>query len=273
MLSTLGQGGGGGITMQQVIQIAVFALIFGGSALSWLFRKLAEKSKQRDQTMQQQRQTEETLRTGRFENGRAQAATQAAPLPTSTDEARRRLQEIATKRRAQLERAARGEPSPASAPAPAAPPSRSPVPPPARARPLKPAKRDPSRSEQSRPPTKPQPQAQREAMPELQRNLPRERTQAQDNAGRAAERQHQAQRAEAKRQLIEGQEPSARERAVAAAGLQPVMGQPDPAAAPIAELRGLLGETLSGDGNQWRRAVVMAELLKRPLCERNFDEP
>lgn len=287
MLTTLGQGGGGGgITMQQVIQIVVFALIFGGSALQWIFRKLAEKAKQRELTMQQQRQREEMLRTGRGQAGPAdaeQASPTAVPaptsLPTSADEAKRRLQEIAAKRRAQLEQAARGGPAPRPAvPAPAPRQSAprqaaSPVPPAP-----KPPKRDRSRSEQSRPPTRPQAEAQRQAMPELQRPQQRERSKAENAAGRLAERQHQAQRAEAQRQLVEGQEPSARERAVTAAGNQPGMSSGTAQAAPVAAaaVRTAVGGANGPGGeaiNEWRRAFVMAELLKRPLCDRNFDEP
>lgn len=174
---------GGGPTTQQLIQLLVVILIFGGSAIRWVITNLAEKAKEkRKKDLLQQRELE-AIRTGRpapsplSDSGSPGEIVSPEPVsaskvstapsagqPNSDDEAKRRLQQLADRRRAELERMAKrqsqGGVGPFKGGRPPSPaelatgrPSGSPPPPTRRA--------EPPRQQQSRPQqSRPQPQQQ-----------------------------------------------------------------------------------------------------------------
>lgn len=105
----LAQSGGG--NAPNYIQIIVFALMISISVISWLVKVIAQKREEAKVIAAKRRRQEEMLRTGRMEDGtpiEAAPAPVAAAGPASHDEARRRLQEIAQRRRAELEQTGRG---------------------------------------------------------------------------------------------------------------------------------------------------------------------
>lgn len=107
MQAFLAQAGG---NTPNYIQIIVFALMISISVISWLVKVVAQKREEAKVRAARKAREEELLRTGRAEDGRPTSqplAPVAAPIPASHDEARRRLQEIAQRRRAELEQMAR----------------------------------------------------------------------------------------------------------------------------------------------------------------------
>lgn len=117
IVQTLAQGGGGGGNNAfSVLKLVLVLVVLSFSAIGWILRKAAEKRAAREVQVRRARQQEEMLRTGRAEPERSSTpARQADAPPVSAqttytpsagapahDEARRRLQEIAAKRRAEL---------------------------------------------------------------------------------------------------------------------------------------------------------------------------
>ena len=134
MLWFLAQGGnpnpGGGGFSPQWIRYAIWAIIIGITVLSWLMRFIAQKRQEAQAKAARRRREEEVLRTGRSEDGSPVSTTAHTVLtagPAGHDEARRRLQEIAQRRRAELEQMARQQ-QPRQAPPAVAPPMARPAP-------------------------------------------------------------------------------------------------------------------------------------------------
>lgn len=116
----LAQSGGG--NAPNYIQIIVFALMISISIISWLVKLIAQKREEAKVIASKRRRQEEMLRTGRTEDGspiETAQATVAQAGPASHEDAKRRLQEIAQRRRAELEQMSRGGPG-----VPPAPPAR-----------------------------------------------------------------------------------------------------------------------------------------------------
>lgn len=120
-----GGGGGGGGGGFNYIRIAAIVLMVSISVISWLVRVLGKKREEARERIAKRRREEELLRTGRTESGSPASipiAPVAANVPASHDEARRRLQEIAQRRRAELQQMAqRGETGAAPPASPVAP--------------------------------------------------------------------------------------------------------------------------------------------------------
>lgn len=107
MQAFLAQAGG---NTPNYIQIIVWALLISISIISWLVKVIAQKREEAKVRAARKAREDELLRTGRTEDGipvSQPIAPVAAAGPASHDEARRRLQEIAQRRRAELEQMAR----------------------------------------------------------------------------------------------------------------------------------------------------------------------
>ena len=262
MLAILAQSGGPQWT--NYIQIIVIVLAVRASAVGALLKKLAEQRAVRNQKLARERERETMLRTGRVDEQREQreaefaAQTSAPPLPNIVpeDEARRRLQELAQRRRAELaemERRARSSDAPTRPMAQAE--RRSPKPPP----PTRPAAPTPQSEQDVR-------RARAEAAKDKAA-----RDKAARKAAAAAERQReqerrrreQAEREQARREADEVPHLS-HERTIDATAISNLsarggMGQRGRAGA---------GMGVAMTAEEWRKAFITAELLKPPLALR-----
>lgn len=118
----LAQSGGG--NSPNYVQIIVWGLLISISLISWIVKTLAQKREEANVRAAKRAREQELLRTGRTESGQpivSAAAPVAAAGPASHDEARRRLQEIAQRRRAELEALARQSSPATRTPPPVAP--------------------------------------------------------------------------------------------------------------------------------------------------------
>ncbi len=259
------------------IQLVFLVLVFGASGLGWLFRILKEKHKQKQLQDQRRRLENEALRTGRPVRlddetlaGTTRVETTGAPppppLPQGPQDVKRRLQELAQRRRAELEELRRR--AQAGTAQPSAPPAPRPVP---QARPVSPQPgygpaQSPAEIAERR---RRQIRAQREAQAHAQ---------AEARAAAARRQQEQQQRAEAEahtRRRIAAAQQAAESRADSVA--------PSSQAQPIVPARTAAGggATRRGIGSAalgamppagtpegaaaWRQLIVATEVLGTPV--------
>lgn len=252
----------------QLVVILIFVLM---TVISWSYRKFKEHQANQARKTAAARRREQLLRTGRVDDEpelptRTVIATaQPAGSPNVHDDARRKLQELAAKRRRELEEIARRSsggstiaPAPASGqrpgfpaarPRPAsAPPTPSFSPPPQR---TKPASR-PQPTPKPRPARSPSPAeaARRDAESAARAAAARERAMRQ-RAAEASEQADRARRAQAAADADQSAIAAAAASRSVAQGLRPT---------PLGAAGGGL--------DQWRRAIVLMEVLGPPAADR-----
>lgn len=295
MFSVLAQSGsGGGPNWAAWAKILIFAIFIGFSVLSWIFKQLKEQNARKEVIRQRERAREEMLRTGRTEqgvpSGQALEADMQMQMPVSADDAKRRLQEIAAKRRAELERLARSQGAggaggsagapPTSAPPMSPQPARMPprpasMPPVAKAGPM-PAPVDLARQreEENRRRSAHQKAVRKAAEAEKRKAAAAAKVRAREAEARADEAR---QSDYAEQVAMEGRR--AASAAAASAGPSSGSGAGDGSAAQAAATAGrgmsaidsALTRTSAGAGQaaDWRRAFVLSELLRPPVTERD----
>jgi len=252
MLWHLAQSGGGGAS--NYVQLIVWALLISTSVIGWLVRLIAQKREEARVRLERRRQEEELLRTGRGDEiapARPAMTAAAAPGPASHDEARRRLQEIAQRRRIELQQMA--------GPASSAPPV-GPRPPTA---PIAPA----SRPFQPRPDMRPRPEAPVRSKP-TQKQEQRQKQKPQQ--GRPQQQPRPSTLAE---KLME--QPAAPGGAYAVAPQPPAPAVPTgpSAAVPRRGVSVVVGRATSADGvESLRKALALAEILSPPVSMRTADD-
>lgn len=287
----------GGPQWQSYIQLLVVALFLLSSVFGWLFKRMKEQREKREAEALRRRLQEETLRTGRPMSASMSAQPSASPSstlqPSIEDEAKRKLAELAARRRRELaEMMKQSGGGGASGGAggrtgsPAAPVG--PVSTPGSSWTARPANTASSPTSRTAPPTA-QPmnrpkqadrlgKAVRPQSIEQQQRTQRERV-ANDKADRdAAVRQGAKQQELARRQKEEARERAERERERREADDVPHMRRdavdPSQADSPAMARMAAAAKAAGGisAGSDWRRAIVMAELLNRPLALREPDE-
>ena len=114
MLWLLAQGGGRtGIPWQQLISILFGVFMVLGTVIQAMIKAGKERQAKQKLELERRRRQDEYLRTGRMPPGTpaseqvAAESSQSAGFPSSDDEAKRRLAEIARRRREELEKLAR----------------------------------------------------------------------------------------------------------------------------------------------------------------------
>ncbi len=111
----LGQSG----NTTNYIQLIVWAILISISFIGWLMKMIVQKRAESKVITGKRQRQDDMLRTGRTEGGgpvEMSAPPAASPTPVSHEDARRRLQEVAQRRRAELEQMRqRGEQAPGSA--------------------------------------------------------------------------------------------------------------------------------------------------------------
>ena len=251
------------MTSQQWVHVTIIIIVMGMSAISWAVRRFRDYQAKQQVKAAQQRQREQILRTGRGDANLESPVLLAPPVPARPDvsaspggsvhdEARRRLQELAQKRRAELEamarRAAAGQPS-QRPPAPRAPQrgsSRPPAPP-------APVVRAPKSDPQSRQ-TQASEDARRRADKQARAAEQRRRTE-QDKAAQARDERDAAVRSEPS--LLDESASDAAFRQASEAARQPT------ATSALTRI-GLGAATPARNIEQWRRAIVLMEVLGPP---------
>lgn len=267
---------------QQWVHLIIILIVASMSVIGWIVRRVREYQIQQQARMEQQRRREHALRTGRTELDDAESlapqviamqrsGTAAPPRGSESihDEARRRLQELAQKRRAELEamarRAAGQAESPPTSPRPPTAAQRPAAPRPA-TRPVRPAAPGPGGAF-------PAPIGRAESDAAEARRRAEKKARAE-----AARRQALAEQAEERRAATEARAAQeARSRAESAGAAAPTValeaeaGGPrrPPAGAgagPALPALGRLSAGIGGAGamDQWRRAIVMLEVLGPP---------
>lgn len=238
----------------QYIKLIIILLFVGFSVASFLYRKFKEQQQQQQAKLDALRRREQMLRTGRVEQdesfpqpGSIEPPPQQQPRPeTPHDEARRRLQELAAQRRRELEamtrRAAGGPPTQAPSP----PPVSRPFP----ARPI---------ATRTTPPRSPVP-------PRQTGNPNNAAEQARRQAQKAAKAEEARNRAERERQARD--ERARATQALAADSASQPSAEPSPSSlsSPTGAIRILAAGVPVGSRRpeDWRRAIVMMELLAPP---------
>jgi hypothetical protein len=278
MLETLAQygssGGSGGWINAGTIKVLFWALFFALAGIATVVRKAKEARAKRDTELRRQMRDEQVLRTGRPDAPPALPNVASPTMrPSTAEDARRKLQELAERRRRELaemmRRAQQGKAATGgSMPAPPTPPQARPLP-----RPM---------------PQRPAPPTMRPApIPQAQRNvITPPRTFAEENLRRKqqAETKRRAEReADARRQVVEEQKTlrdaadrSARETAPASTP-NAYQSAPVAKAAATAARQAVVGAALSRVGGstsaaEWRRAIVLSEILHAPVALRPTDE-
>lgn len=275
------------MTLQQVIQILFLVLFIGGPIFSAVAKKMQEAKVKREREIQIRKRQEEMLRTGRSaDDVPAPVATSLDGRPASEAEALRRLQELARQRQAQ---SSQPQPGPVLPPVP----GRATQPRPAQPRPVvqrpAPQRTGPQRPGQPRPgqPRPGQAGPGQRAAGQAERSGPRT-----PDRGRAAPSEPQTSSARDSRfDAPTTAAPDSRAEAGArASGASVGAGEPSttgnaPLAGP-ALLASILARSRTdlpvpggnapagGQGNarvinELRRAIVMREVLDKPLCLRD----
>lgn len=256
-------------------QIIIFIIVMLGYAVAHVAKKLQEQAEIKRAREEAHRRHLESLRTGRVEDTTAAGAPAAPrqPEPVSHQEATQRLKELAERRREQLEELRRRAMGQARTPsAPSAPPVAPPRPAPARAAPV--PRQRPQQAPRSVPQqgdTSPRP-IDRPAPVQKSRQSPAQRPAAREQ-GRGP-RPAPAQRSrpvEAERTT----ETVIAERAAAyrAADAQAAADEAMRPAAPATPARAALGKLLVAGAKpglaEWRRAMMLRELLSPPVAMRD----
>lgn len=296
-------GSGGGIPWGQIIQILFVLLIFGGGAIQRVYKSAREKSKKRQALEAQRRREEEALRTGRMstqggaqviphmgpnmgpppdaEMGRPVATSMGGPMGgpamggpsgpgtivAGDDEAKRRLTELARRRREQIEQMTRGQPPPTQTTS-----TQVPSPTPGRVRPA------PQPASQPMSPSRPTPPV--VAVPGPSGSGGRQGNRQQKKEGSKKEQRKARPSAEISSvgsdtwlsgpKIGERRSQLDRERDLMTAAEAAASG---PAPAPPTTMRstliGALRVGAGGSTEELRRALILGEVLGRPLAERD----
>jgi hypothetical protein len=279
MMHTLAQSGGGNWLSPGAIKGLAFLVFILVSLLGQVFKKINEKKAKYAAEQARELRREEQLRTGRDETGafagsgdRPQAQVQSQSQESATaDDARRKLQELAERRRRELAEAMRRSPQGGNAPArPGAQAPARKVPPMIAGTPTPPSMRPP----QPRPAPGGSTFAPRQ--PATEREVRRGR---EDQSNRKA-----AQQAAARRKAQE-QQPLRPE----VAPYEPIQASSTPTAYQIAPTGATAPDTsaqrsaaskvsavmarITGTSNasEWRKAVILGELLQKPISMREPD--
>lgn len=269
MLFTLAQSGGGG-QLHNYLHLIVVIIALSAGAIGAVLKKLAEQRAIRNQKLARERQRETMLRTGRLDEGHQPAPQQAfeaqmappPPLPNIVpeDEARRRLQELAQRRRAELAEMARR--AQAGTPVP-------PPPPPTAIPNRQPPFAPPSRPQHTQPPVLSQ---RSEEDLRRARNQAAKQRAAQEKAARKAAAQAERQREQELRRRQQREREEAQREADEVPHMPRTMPGAVPGVAPTGQARPGTRTTLgAGSAEEWRRAFITAELLKPPLALREDD--
>lgn len=262
------------MTRQQWTQLIIILLFVGFSVLSWAFRQLREYQQKQAARQAAERRRLEMLRTGRGEARAEVQQVEAAPLeappraPDLHDDARRRLQELAQRRRAELEAMARraaggaggaggsGAGAPMAGPRPATP---------------VPVQRTPQ-ARGERPVTKAE--QQRRAAEQARRRAEKQDKQDRIEAKRRAE---QARVVERQRAEADARQTAAEQQTAASAAAD-ALGTTDPGRTARPALAAAIGAARLGPGatpataEQWRRAIVLMSVLGPPAALRGDDQ-
>jgi hypothetical protein len=251
----------------QYLQLILIVLVLGFGAVSWIIKWLRQQSAIKQAQSQRQRRFEESLRTGRIEPEKSgHPAPGAPPITVSHADARQRLQELAQRRQRQLEELRRRQQggvggSPVIQSAPAAPPPAARPPQPVlvfgpTGPTLRPAPT--ARPGAQRPQPQPAPTPRPARQPQSRQAAKQQRKRA---AAAQAALEAEAREAEAVHRLVRD---SAAETAEARPG-GPTGRRPSPLA---------LGLPRAGAGpEEWRRAILMREILGTPVSLRKPTDP
>lgn len=255
------------MTRQQWTQLIIILLFVGFSVLSWAFRQLREYQQKQAARQAAERRRLEMLRTGRGEAQADERPVAVAPpgapprSPDLHDDARRRLQELAQRRRAELEEMARRAAGGSVAGAPmGGPRPATPVP----------VQRTP-RAWGERPATKIE--QERRAAEQARRRAEKQDKQDRSEARRRAE---QARVVERQRAEADARQAAAEQQTAATAAAD-ALGTSDPGRAGRPSLAMAIGAARLGPGStpatveQWRRAVVLMSVLGPPTALRGDD--
>lgn len=293
----LGQGGGGGFNWGSLIQLALVVLIFGGGAISAGIKKAAERRAQKQVERERQRQREEMLRTGRMEgpNSAVPPLATSSQFPTETStptsreqvlaEAQQRLRELAQRRKQEMSQKGKGGSARTvppttnrggTQPVPMQPMPTRPVPTQAEARSTQ------SRDQRTVIIEKAGGIDPRVAEAQRQQAMARKQAEARKRAAKDAQRQLQQEEAERRELAAEKaararrqQQEAAKERAEKAADIAS-----GAVAAPSSTTEGRGAEVLArvqriasqgttpGQAADWRKAIILAEVLNKPMSMR-----
>lgn len=255
------------MTRQQWTQLIIILLFVGFSVLSWAFRQLREYQQKQAARQAAERRRLEMLRTGRGEARADEQRVEARPLeappraPDVHDDARRRLQELAQRRRAELEAMARraaggsGGGAPKAGPRPATP---------------VPVQRTPQ-ARGERPGTNVE--QQRRAAEQARRRAEKLEKQDRIEAKRKAE---QAKVVERQRAEADARQAAAEQQTAASAAAD-ALGTGESGRSGRPALATAIGAARLGPGatpataEQWRRAIVLMNVLGPPAALRPDD--
>ncbi len=241
----------------KIILAVVVALIYG---IMFLLKKAQEQAAIKRAKDEQARRHLEGLRTGRVEQESVASTVvvgsqEGNPTPLSHQEATRRLQELAERRRQQLDElrrraAAQGQPVPTSLPPVAAPVPEQARPAQPQARPVIARQTGPAPARRGAPRPQPAVRPAKVARPPNKTNAERRRESDEvDETERAARRE--AQRAMGKDKAAPKQAP----------------------VAPVAGMKSVIGKILLPHGKagaaEWRRIMMLREILATPVALRD----
>ena len=274
-----GGGGSGGWFSPGMIKVGIYLALGLFALLGGVFKKINEKNAQRAAEQARERRRDEMLRTGRDESGAfvdvsrvpAEALPVAVAAATSEDEAKRRLRELAERRRRELaemmKRAAQGGAAPSQAQASG---NRAGTPNPMR------SGQPPRVPQQMNKPEKLQPGVRRNAEPDRkqQQRQQQQQQQQQQPKGKKGKQQQRTREQEASVSYAMPAPPSV----PAKAPVHSAYHLPQHRADAAENLPGLSGkEQMSatmlriGGGTsagEWRRAIVLSELMQPPVSMR-----
>lgn len=247
------------------IKLIVFILLISGSTLSWILKQLAEQKKQKQAKEAAQRRVENMLRTGRADDeiatsNVAPGSSQADPLapPTTHADARRRLQELAERRQKQLEELRRRQAA-TSGSQPSAPPTVRPVE----------ATMRPAPTPVATVPVRPQTSVPKRSAPPTQKparaggNRPATARKQKQSTKSAADPAFQTSlEAAANRAIDEARASSQSDSRTASPSRTSAQRVPSAAFASGAFVA-------PSNPAEWRRALIMREILDRPVSERS----
>lgn len=260
------------------IELVLFLLIIGSSAIGWVVRQLKEKAQQRQILIMRERQRQEALRTGRNleaipsgPDAQGAEAAEAAPRPQTPEE---RLREIMLERQRRLEELRRRAAAQAQAQAQGQAQARTRA---AQARSSAPPAR-PMPGPQSRQQVGNQPRPAQQRGPVVQDasrgGFSDERQRREQLARKRAEEQRIGAAARAKQERLDRMEAERTERERAAAALadatrrgQPVPGILREDASRSARLPAIVGAAGFSPA-ELRRAVIMSEVFSPPVSLR-----
>jgi len=256
------------------IQLIIILIFLGISGISWVLRKLQEKAAERALEERRKRREDEYLRTGRTSDEGM------AARPVDSADAQAKLRELAAKRQAQLrELRQKKSPQPAEPRAEEAASAKGesvrvemwPGGPVIEIGPQKAAGRG---SPKPAPPAAAQPARPKPVAGPIAQQTPREFAEAEQErhvrkVRQAAEAAATAARADFETEAREERQRTARYAKANAAATKAARARPEPR--PRRQRDESVMDLVGASPAEWRRAIVLSELLARPVSER--DEP